>query len=253
MLGPRVWILAHAVEGKWSNLVGARGVDVHLFTKTIRVKQQRPGPSLRQRRQLTRLERQRQLITRPRDHKHVIRREQQLAHIAFARVVAGHHLPRRRKRDVVVVVTERLSTIRRVLQRKSTPAQLCNRRIEPRQLYRKFSGRSIDEDLVPVDAHVRDDPHLATVTQKLSRQIRDDSLRPSNRDADAFDHRAPLSLLVFHLQRGQRQALSALRRGKVVAGPRVVSPASQQQTRVRRITWTKLQRQLVIFRETANR
>ena len=38
---------------------------------------------------------------------------------------------------------------------------------ESRQLYRSVSSRRIDEDLVPVDAHVRYDAYLSTCARNL--------------------------------------------------------------------------------------
>src|SRR6185369_281489 len=221
------------MKRQWPNLVRTRRINVHLLTEPIRIQEERPRPSFRQRRQLVRSERQRELVTRPRDHKHVIRCEQQFAHVALACISASHHLPRRRKRHLLIVISERLSSVRRMLERKATPTQISNRRIEVCDLQREISTRRVDQNLVPVNAHVSHDAYVTARTQKLSSEIDDDCLRASDRNSDVLNHGVPVTILIFYLKSRQLQTLSTLRRREVVAGPRIISPASEQQLHAR--------------------
>src|SRR6185369_9807432 len=51
VLRPSIGITAHPVERQRRKLIRARGIDVHLFAKTINVQKKCPGPPFRQRRQ----------------------------------------------------------------------------------------------------------------------------------------------------------------------------------------------------------
>src|SRR6185369_11511327 len=115
-----------------------------------------------------------------------------------------------------------------MLPGESTPTKIGDRRKEVRCFHRELFT-SGDENLVPIDAHVGNDAHFATRAQKLTRKIDDDGLRSAYGDADVFDNRLPAPAFILHLESRQRQALSALRRSKVVTGPRVIGPTRQQQ------------------------
>src|SRR6185369_16394925 len=130
--GPGVWILTHAVEREWSNLVRTRRIDVHLLAESIRIQQERTCPSLLQWRQFACRKRQFQFITRFRNDKHVVSCSQQTADVAESCVAPSHHFPRRVERHFVVIVAHRLSTVRCVFPGESTPTKIGDRRKEVR-------------------------------------------------------------------------------------------------------------------------
>ena len=96
-----------------ANLIRTRRVDVHLFAEAIRVEQERARPAGRNGGNL-RASNDRLISSPGREMTNISSDcEQQLAHVAFARVASRHHFPGRRKRDLLVVVTERLASIGR--------------------------------------------------------------------------------------------------------------------------------------------
>src|SRR2546425_11405224 len=111
---------------------------------------------------------------------------------------------------MLVVVAERLASIRRDLSREAAPAQHSGERIEPRHLKRQVTARRVYQNLIPVDTHVGGNAHLATRTEELAREIYRHGLRPADGNTDVFDHSAPTSARILHLQRGQHHALAAL-------------------------------------------
>src|SRR5262245_55305828 len=98
-----------------------------------------------------------------------------------------------------------------MLERETAPAQIRSRRIEPRQLHRKVAARCINQDLIPVDAHVSNNAHFTILAQEFPRKIYDYGLRPANGNSNVLNNRAPASVLVFHLKRRQGETLSTLR------------------------------------------
>src|SRR5438477_9330556 len=72
--------------------------------------------------------------------------------------------------------------------------------IKPAQLNRRIAAGRVDQNLVPVDPHVRDDAHVTAGTQKFSSEIYRHSLRTAYRDANVLDLCSPVAVSVLNLQ-----------------------------------------------------
>src|SRR4029453_12285897 len=99
-------------------------VQVHLLAVSRAVEQECPRPSAGQRRQRGGVERQRYLVARARDDEEVVGLLQQFADVAKAGVASRQHLPWRLADHALVVVDERLTSIRGELGGESAPAQV---------------------------------------------------------------------------------------------------------------------------------
>src|SRR6266850_6160143 len=93
----------------------------------------------------------------------------------------------------------------------------------------QLRSQSADQNLIPENAHVCDDADLAACTEELAGEIDSHGLRSPDRYPDILNDRAPTPTLIFDLKRGQHHALSSLGGRDVVARPRVISPACQEQ------------------------
>src|SRR6266850_6300398 len=93
----------------------------------------------------------------------------------------------------------------------------------------QLRSQSADQNLIPENAHVCDDADLAACTEELAGEIDSHGLGSPDRYADIFNDRSPTPTLIFDLKRGQHHALSSLGGRDVVARPRVISPACQEQ------------------------
>ena len=231
-VGRRVRIPGHAVEGQRQHDVGAGGVDVHLLAEAVAVEQERARPARGSGGSAARVEGQRDLVARARDHEHVVGRRQQLAHVARARVAARDRLPGREPRR------RARSRSRTARGRRARPRPRSRARAGPRAPGRGGAARARraaperpTARLVPVDAHVRHDAARGAIgPRQLAGQIHDERLRPAHGDADVCRPRSR--------QRRRRPATSQARgaicraglvRGHVVAGERVVGPAGEEQ------------------------
>src|SRR6267142_1470648 len=93
----------------------------------------------------------------------------------------------------------------------------------------RLRSQSADQNLIPENAHVCDDADLAACTEELAGEIDSHGLRSPDRYPDILNDRAPTPTLIFDLKRGQHHALSSLGGRDVVARPRVIGPAGQEQ------------------------
>src|SRR6185295_6383070 len=97
-------------------------------------------------------------------------------------------------------------------------------------IYRRRGGPLDEEDLVPVDAEVGDDAHLAGGGEELARQVDGDGLGLAGGDAHVLDDGAPLPGGVLDLELGHEEAapgpLGGAEEGAAV-GP--VDPAGEDE------------------------
>ncbi len=135
--------------------------------------------------------------------------------------------------DALVVVGERLSAIGRDLRRETAPAQIGVDRIETGDSDRQSAAGTVDENLVPVNAHVGPNAQVPFTSTQFSLEMDGQCLRP----ADGYSHArdwAPLTGCGACLQQRGPQLEIALMRGDVVARERVVGPAGCEQDDIRR-------------------
>src|SRR5437870_10638502 len=107
--------------------------------------------------------------------------------------------------------------------------QISASRLEPGDLQQRSAIGRVDQNLVPIDAHVCNDAHFAIRAEKLSGEIDSYSLRASDRNADVLDYGAPASPFILNLKGRWLHRLPSLRSGNVIAGPCVIGPTGQQQ------------------------
>ncbi len=165
-----------------------------------------------------------------RDDEEIVGFAQQLAHVALARVASRHQLPWRLCRHAAC---SRSCT---ALCRPARPLRKTRASADPRHcvetLYaRRRRARVRDANLIPVDAHARDDAHLdATLTGTFPPDRRPPSA------AGRRGYRSPSRPSAMHqprphLQRRRLERQPGLVRGDVVARKRVVGPAGEQKQR----------------------
>src|SRR5262245_45390662 len=117
--------------------------------------------------------------------------------------MSRHRLPRRQEGHFFVVITKRLTAVSRLFSRKPAPPKSGTDRVEVRCTCVDATIGSVDQNLVPVDAHARHDTRLTTSTQKLTGEIHGHRLRATDRNPDVFNYRSPTTLRILYLQRRQ--------------------------------------------------
>ena len=157
-------------------------------------------------------------------------------HVAFARVAAGHRLPRRHRRHAVVVVAGRLAGRPAALRPRSRAQRSVAAAGSSRAIARSSRRQRVGADAaisIPVDPHVGDDAHLVLAGPACS-PARSTTIvcgRPTGMPMSGID-RPPAPVRSLDLA---APAVAATRpawlRRDVVARERVVGPAGQQQHR----------------------
>ena len=229
--GDGVRIARHAVKRQRQQSVRTRRVEIHLLAEAVGVEEERACPAAGSGGKRRCVERQRDLVARPRHDEHVVGGSQQ-------------RLRRRLRACIGQAAASTARAQRRVRSRSeygSPPSEdvmfgdkprqrrLADRSFEACRPRMRRAVRHINQHPVPIDPHRRRDPYLAGGRGNASVQIDDDCLRPADRHADVFDRGAPDAggILVFELRRAQRQP--GLMCGHVVARERIVGPSRQQE------------------------